>query len=302
MKSAKVMESVMANNHVTPQDLADYLELDLPVIQTMFEDSEDSKSLLAKAGGFIFFCLFHVAEEQVVTLITTLAQSEDEKAMLLIAVFLSGTQVTSNARTFVDAITVVMTSLNVADALLAHNERMWEMIGVREASLAALQKMSKNIISQATSSDLTAMCLACLKVERAGFNDQIAKSLLSISQQADRGAVESAMKSALCWVKDPSRESSSQWGLFKVGTSLPDMITDAMKSRKPDFIRLSAALQIIAMDKKEVAVKVNRCKKRDVLEMLLETFDLTPMDVMMNPHLNEEKKTQLLEILNNGIG
>lgn len=302
MKSAKVMESVMANNHVTPQDLADYLELDLPVIQTMFEDSEDSKSLLAKAGGFIFFCLFHVAEEQVVTLITTLAQSEDEKAMLLIAVFLSGTQVTSNARTFVDAITVVMTSLNVADALLAHNERMWEMIGVREASLAALQKMSKNIISQATSSDLTAMCLACLKVERAGFNDQIAKSLLSISQQADRGAVESAMKSALCWVKDPSREFSSQWGLFKVGTSLPDMITDAMKSRKPDFIRLSAALQIIAMDKKEVAVKVNRCKKRDVLEMLLETFDLTPMDVMMNPHLNEEKKTQLLEILNNGIG
>ena len=55
MKSAKVMESVMANNHVTPQDLADYLELDLPVIHTMFEDSEDSKSLLAKAGGFIFF-------------------------------------------------------------------------------------------------------------------------------------------------------------------------------------------------------------------------------------------------------
>ena len=36
--------------------------------------------------------------------------------------------------------------------------------------------------------------------------------------------------------------------------------------------------------------------------MLLETFDLTPMDVMMNPYLNEEKKTQLLEILNDRIG
>lgn len=302
MKSAKVMESVMANNHVTPQDLADYLELDLPVIHTMFEDSEDSKSLLAKAGGFIFFCLFHVTEEQVVTLITTLAQSEDEKAMLLISVFLSGTQSTSNARTFVDAITVVMTSLNVADALLAHNERMWEMIGVREASLEALQKMSKDIICQATSYDLTAMYLACLKVDRAGFNDRIAKSLVAVSQQADRESVESAIESALRWVQDPSRDFANQWGLFKVGASLPDMITDAMKSRKPDFIRLSALLQILAMDKKAIAGKVNRCKKRDVLEMLLETFDLTPMDVMMNPYLNEEKKTQLLEILNDRIG